>query len=256
VSGSVATAPRTVHVEHCMGTVFTIDVRGTGEWSDAIIAAVRWLHSVDAVFSTYRHDSDINRIRRRELRVADADPEIAVVLDLCAQVQVTTGGAFSAMPGGCLDPTGLVKGWAVERAADILRAHGSSDHAVNGGGDMQLAGEAAQRRPWTVGIADPLDRSRVLTVLHGRDMAVATSGCAERGQHIVDPFTGRPATGIASATVVGSSLTCADGYATAAVVLGRAALPWIDTIDGYEALLVTTEGEQLASKRWQFSTTE
>jgi thiamine biosynthesis lipoprotein len=242
--------PRTVHVEHCMGTVFSIDIRDAGSWDDAVRAVVAWLHSVDAVFSPYRHDSELSRIRLGELAVADADPDFLPVLDLCAQAQVASDGAFSAMRDGKLDPTGLVKGWAVERASRLLRSHGSANHGINGGGDMQLAGEAAPGRPWGVGIVDPHDRTRVLTVVTGRDVAVATSGTAERGAHIRDPRTGRPVTGIASATVVGPSLTFADAYATAAAVLGRDALRWIDGLPDYAALLVTDEGDQLASARW------
>jgi thiamine biosynthesis lipoprotein len=249
VSTLVAT-PRAVHVEHCMGTVFTIDVRDAGEWAGAINEVIAWLHHVDAVFSTYQEQSDVSRMRRGELHVAEADPDLLPVLDLCAQVQIATGGTFTAMSHGKLDPTGLVKGWAVERAGDILRRYGSANHVVNGGGDMQLAGEASPGRPWAVGIADPHARSRVLTVVHGRDIAVATSGVAERGNHIVDPFTGRPVADIASATVVGPSLAFADAYATAAVVLGRDAVRWINGISDYEALLVTSDGQPLASARW------
>ncbi|HEY6749434.1 MAG TPA: FAD:protein FMN transferase [Mycobacteriales bacterium] len=237
-----ATLDRTVHVEHCMGTVFSIDVRDPGDWTGAIADVVGWLHHVDAVFSTYRPGSDVSRLRRRELRLADADPDVAVVLDLCAAVQWETGGHFSALAGGRIDPTGLVKGWAVEAASRRLRAHGSSRHAVNGGGDIQLAGEAGPGRPWTVGISDPHDRGRVLTTVSGRDFAVATSGTAERGAHLTDPFTGRPVTHLAAATVTGPSLTRADAYATAAFVLGRPALAWIDTVPGHAALLVDPAG--------------
>jgi thiamine biosynthesis lipoprotein len=82
----------------------------------------------------------------------------------------------------------------------------------------------------------------VLTVVTGRDFAVATSGTSERGAHIVDALTGRAATGYASATVTGPSLTYADAYATAAFVMGLDALAWIEAIDGYSALLVTADG--------------
>jgi FAD:protein FMN transferase len=241
-------SPRTVHVEHCMGTVFTIDIRDPGEWAGAIADAVRWLHHVDEVFSTYRSDSDISRIQRGELRVADADPDVERVLELCARVQSETAGAFTAMPCGRLDPTGLVKGWAIEQASRKLGEHGSHNHGINGGGDLQLAGSAAPGRPWTVGISDPRDRSRIISTVSGRDFAVATSGISERGQHILDPFTGRPAVGLASASVVGPSLTFADAYATAAFVLGRPALRWISELDGYELLLVDTGVS--ASRGW------
>ncbi|HVV20150.1 MAG TPA: FAD:protein FMN transferase, partial [Pseudonocardiaceae bacterium] len=164
------------HVEHCMGTVFSIDIRDPGRWPHAIRDVVGWLHRVDATFSTYRPDSDISRIRRGELAVADADPLVGQVLDLCARVRSATGGYFSEFFGGLVDPTGLVKGWAIERAGVLLRARGSGAHAVNGGGDIQAAGEATPGRPWRVGITDPLDRTRVVTVVAGRDFAVATSG--------------------------------------------------------------------------------
>jgi thiamine biosynthesis lipoprotein len=238
---------RTRHVEHCMGTVFTIDVRGPGDWTAAIAAVVSWLHHVDRVFSTYDRDSDISRLRRREIRAADADPAVAEVLDLCADAQLETGGYFSALLDGRIDPTGLVKGWAVERASRLLRMHGSADHAVNGGGDIQLAGRPERGREWTVGIADPVRPGRVVTTVTGTDLAVATSGTSERGAHLLDPFTGRPITHLASATVVGPSLTRADAYATAAFVMGPTALDWIATRPGYAALLVDTAGRTLRS---------
>ncbi|MDT4929070.1 MAG: FAD:protein transferase [Pseudonocardiales bacterium] len=246
-------APRTVHVEHCMGTVFTIDIRDPGDWRDAVRDVVNWLHQVDAVFSTYRADSDVSRIQRRELRAVDAHPDVLEVLDLCAQVQAATDGYFSALHNGKLDPTGLVKGWAIERAGELLRRHGSPNHAVNGGGDMQLAGEGAPGRPWRVGIADPADRTRVLTVLAGRDFAVATSGTAERGEHLVDPFTNRAATALASASVAGPSLTVADAYATAAFVMGDDALGWIEGVPEYDVLVVGAGGSRTSTGWHRFA---
>lgn len=234
---------RTVHVEHCMGTVFSIDVRDPGEWDDAIAECVAWLHRVDAVFSTYRPDSDVSRIRRGELTVAKADPHVAEVAELCERARVASDGHFDARWRGGFDPTGLVKGWAVDRASDLLREHGSGNHAVNGGGDMRLAGRAAADRPWLVGISDPVRPRRIITVVSGSDMAVATSGVAERGSHIVRPLTGEPATELAAVTVTGPDLTTADAYATAAVAMGQAALAWVEDLPGHEAFVVTAAGE-------------
>jgi FAD:protein FMN transferase len=246
------TAPtaRTVHVEHCMGTVFSIDVRDPGDWTDAIADVVGWLHRVDRVFSTYRPGSDVSRLQRREIRLAEADPLVAEVLDRCADLEIATGGHFSARRNGRIDPTGLVKGWAVEAASRRLRVRGSANHAVNGGGDVQLAGEAEPGRGWTIGIADPHRPGRILATVRGHDLAVATSGTAERGAHVLDPFTGRPVTHLASATVTGPGPSTVDGYATAAFVLGRAALPWIDRIPGHAALLVDPDGRRHASAAW------
>lgn len=248
-TGTVAAA-RTVHVEHCMGTAFTIDIRDPGEWDSAVQTVVAWLHFVDATFSTYRADSDISRIRRGELRVVDADPMVAEVLDRCARAQRATDGWFTSMPDGRLDPTGLVKGWSIERASDLLTVYGAINHAVNGGGDMQLVGEAAPGLPWTVGISDPRDRTRVLSTVAGRDLAVATSGVGERGTHIVDPFTGRPATALASVTVVGPRLTEVDTYATAACAMGMSAIGWCESLEGYEALVVDADGGAHTTSGW------
>ncbi len=247
---TAAAVARRLHVEHCMGTVFSIDVRDPGDWDAAIADVVGWLHHVDRVFSTYRTDSDVSRLQRREIRLADADPLVAEVLGRCADAESATGGHFSARRDGRIDPTGLVKGWAIEAASRRLRGHGSVNHAVNGGGDVQLAGEPEPGRLWTVGIADPRDRGRVLATVSGRDFAVATSGTAERGTHLADPFTGRPVTHLASATVTGPSLSTVDAYATAAFVLGRHAIAWVDGIPGHAALLVDPAGGLRVSAAW------
>lgn len=234
---------RTLHIERCMGTVFTIDIRDPGPWGGAVARVVSWLHQVDAVFSTYRADSDISRIRRGELAVEHAHPDVAAVLDLAALIEEETGGYFTAWWDAALDPTGVVKGWAVEEASRLLLLHGSRNHAVNGGGDIQCSGGPAADEPWRIGITDPFDSSHLLSVVTGRDLAVATSGTAERGPHIVDPTTGEPARHLASVTVVGSSLTWVDAYATAAVAMGPDAARWIHHVPGHEALLVAADGE-------------
>ncbi len=244
---STARAPRAVHIEHCMGTVFTIDIRDAGTWDDEIGEVVAWLHHVDSVFSTYTDDSDISRLRRGELSVARADPDVGPVLDLCRQLEVETGGYFSSNYQGELDPTGLVKGWAIERASHILHARGSHNHGINGGGDIQIAGEAAPGQPWAIGISDPLDRTRVLTTVSGWNLAIATSGIAERGAHIINPFTGRSADELVSVTVTGWSLATVDAYATAAFAMGPAALGWIEAQRGHQALIVTGDGRTAAT---------
>ena len=131
-----------------------------------------------------------------------------------------------------------MKGWAIERAAAIFTAAGSAEHSVNGGGDVQFVGS----RLWRVGIADPLRPDRLALVLAGRDFAVATSGVAERGAHIIDPYTGQPPVGLASITVVGATLTETDAFATAAFAMGSAARDWVESLDGYEAFAITTAG--------------
>jgi thiamine biosynthesis lipoprotein len=226
-----------------MGTVFSIAIRDPGGWDDALSEVVAWLHQVDEIFSTYREHSEISRIRRGDLAIDGADPLVREVLSWCDLLTTETDGYFTAdLPGG-LDPTGLVKGWAIERASTLLRDRGSRNHAINGGGDMQIAGEAAPGRPWRVGISDPRDRSSILTTVTGRDFAVATSGTVERGEHIVDPVAQTPARGLASVTVVGRSLTRVDAYATAAFAMGPAALGWIESKPDCDAMVVALDGD-------------
>ncbi|MGI5326077.1 FAD:protein FMN transferase [Actinomadura nitritigenes] len=231
------------HVEHVMGTVFSFDVRSprTPEITVALAGAVAWLHRVDRVFSTYREDSDVSRLARGEIGLADCDPDVADVLRRCGELERETGGAFSATAAGRLDPSGLVKGWAIERASAILHDAGARDHCVNGGGDIQLRGEAAPGEPWRIGLADPADPTALAAVVSGTDLAIATSGTAERGHHIVDPRTGRPAAELASLTLVGRHLTEVDALATAAFVMGGAAREWASARPGVEAFAVAPD---------------
>jgi thiamine biosynthesis lipoprotein len=233
---------RTVHVEHCMGTVFSIDIRDEGDWSTPLEDVVRWLHSVDSTFSTYQFDSPISRLGREEITLAECPPEVAQVLEACDALTTETDGYFTARPGGRLDPSGYVKGWAIERASDILRGHGSNNHAVNGGGDTQCAGERALGEPWRIGLAHPLRSDRLTAVVVLRDGAVATSGITERGAHVINPRTGQPATALASLSVVGSSLTRVDALATAGLAMGKAALPWLEMLPDHEGLIVSADG--------------
>ncbi|MFC9846993.1 FAD:protein FMN transferase [Streptomyces sp. NPDC060223] len=233
-----------------MGTVFSFDVRG-GEPAAvqaALAEAVAQLHRVDEVFSTYRQDSQISRLVRGELTVAECDPEVAEVLDLCAEAERLSEGWFSTTYEGQLDPTGLVKGWSTERVARLLAAAGASGVSVNGGGDVQLCGVPGPQRPWRVGVADPLrpgSLAAVVSAAGADELAVATSGTAERGAHIVDPRTGKSAvTDLVAVTVVGPRLTWADAWATAAFAMGsRQALDWLESLPDVEALLITAGDE-------------
>jgi thiamine biosynthesis lipoprotein len=243
-------AHRIRHVEEAMGTVFSFDVRAAEQApavEEALDEARAWLHRVDGLFSTYRPDSPVSRLRRGEITPGQLPPVVTGVLRLCEEAEARTGGAFSLRPDGLPDPTGLVKGWAVERAAALLMDAGATGCCVNGAGDIQLRGEAAPGEPWRVGIADPRRAGELLTVVAGRDLAVATSGITERGTHITDPRDGSRPAHLLAATVTGAHMTWADAYATAAVVLGPAAGEWIAGVDGYELLAVPAEGAPTCS---------
>lgn len=243
---STVTAVPQRHVEHCMGTVFSIDVRAPGVARTSIEDVLKWLHRVDAMFSTYRHDSQISRLGRGEVDVADCAPEVGEVLARCAELHEETGGYFDANFGGGLDPSGYVKGWAIERASALLAAAGSINHCVNGGGDVQCLGIPSAERDWQVGIAHPLRPGQLIATVTAHNSAVATSGTAERGRHITDPHASGAPNPLASVTVVGRRLATVDAYATAAFAMGARAEEWL-AAKGVRALLVGTDGRTAAT---------
>lgn len=238
---------RTLHVEHVMGTVVSFDVRRDGDHARALAAAVAWFHDVDARFSTYRPDSEVSRFGRAEVAPDRMSADLREVVAACDALHAVSGGAFDAGRDGRFDPSGYVKGWSVERAGAILRSYGCADWTVDAGGDVLVASSDGSRTPWRIGVQHPFDRDALAMVLDAHDLAVATSGRAERGDHIVDPRTDRPATGAASTTVCGTGLGLADAFATAAFVLGEEGPPWIAEIPGYECWTVLDDGRVLAT---------
>lgn len=229
-------------VEHVMGTAISVDVRDPDVSPAALDDVFAWLRRVDDVFSTYQPDSQVSRLGRGEIGVDDCDPDVGWVLERCEDVGRATGGAFDAWASGVLDPSGFVKGWSVEVASGMLAERGSGNHCINAGGDIRLRGEPEPGRLWHAGIAHPLVPGRLTVVVAGTDMAVATSGTAERGAHVLDPAARRPATALASVTVVGPELSLTDAYATAALAKGLDAPGWLDSLDGHEAYVIDAGG--------------
>jgi thiamine biosynthesis lipoprotein len=228
-----------------MGTVVSFDVRTPAPPAtidSAIEEAKSWLRWVDRTFSTYKQDSEVNRFDRGELALEDCCDALRSIITLCLRLNNGTNGFFDAWAGPRFDPSGVVKGWSVDRASDILCNHGLTDHAVDGGGDIRLRGAPSNGARWTVGVRHPLQGDGYAAALFVRAGAVATSGTYERGLHVLDPFTGRPAAGLVSATVVGPDLTTADAFATAALAMGVRAPDWLLTLNGYEAQVITPDG--------------
>jgi FAD:protein FMN transferase len=230
---------RLKRAEHVMGTVVSFDVDSA--FGAAVDDAVRWLHWVDATFSTFRDESEVSRLGHGAVQPDQCSPRVREVLAACSAVQARTGGYFSATAGGSLDPSGYVKGWAVEEAAAMLTVAGSLSHCVNGGGDVRCVGPSPRGDCWRIGVSDPSRRQALALTVEGRDIAVATSGIAERGRHVVDPHTGEPPDGLLSVTVTGPDLALADAYATAVFAMGfPRATRW--SVAGYQVFGITTDG--------------
>ncbi len=244
---AVAEPPRPTplrRIAHVMGTVASFVVHDAIDPA-ALDAAVASLHEADATFSTYLATSVVARIARGELHLQEAPLEVREVLARCDTIRDETRGAFDADragSGGRLDPSGYVKGWAADGAAAILGRAGAVTYAVNVGGDVLVRGRPDGRRGWRVGIRHPDDPAAVCGVVEIVDGAVATSGTYERGQHIVDPRTGRPAqSNLRSVTVIGPALGLADAYATAVFVMGESGLEWLARRPGFGAVGVTSD---------------
>ena len=236
--------PGVRRVEHIMGLPIVVDVRDDNESGPALEQLFDWLRWVDTTFSTYKDDSEISRINRGELRREDAHPHVRYVLERCEELREETAGYFDMQtPTGSIDPSGLVKGWAVDRAAAILDEAGLHNYAVSAGGDMRVRGRAVPELAWRIGIQHPLDTQQVAAVIEtSAELAVATSGSYARGEHIVDPHTGRPPSGILSVTIVGRELATADAYATAAFAMGPDLAPhWTARLEGYEAMTILAD---------------
>jgi thiamine biosynthesis lipoprotein len=213
------------HVEHVMGTAVRF-VSGTHPLPAEIEKAVAWLHWVDRTFSVYRPHSEIMRIRRGELDTPHF--EVTAVLERCLGLRILTEGAFDHRLEDALDPSGYVKGWAIQRAADMLADRGLERFYIDAGGDI------AMRGAWTIGVRNPSTPARALFALELDDQAVATSGTYERGQHIWGADPG----GLASVTVVGHDLGTADAVATALFSSGGRNVGWLDRFPGYRIYTV------------------
>ena len=239
---STKVGARLIRVEQIMGTAISIDVRDPLVAPEAVDRVFAYLRDVDARFSPYRHDSEVSRLGRGEIAQSSVSLDVRQVLTLCEQLRCSTGGYFDARAhrgDGVLDPTGVVKGWAAEQASWMLDAEGAHNYAINAGGDVVLRGRPERGRRWRVGIRHPRQPDKVAALLEMDDGAAATSGTYERGSHIWQPFTGRPADEMLSLTVVGPSLTYADAYATAAFAMGQEGPAWVARQPGYGAFAVT-----------------
>ncbi len=235
-------------VEPVMGTVVGVDVRDTVPRAaveaafDAFFATLREL---EARFSPFLPDSDVSRIADGRLAEVDASPDVRFVLAACDHLAAASRGAFDARrhrADGRLDPSGFVKGWAVDEALRHLDDAGLRRFAVNAGGDVVVRGRPELDRGWVVGIRHPDRPDAVAARLELDAGAVATSGLYERPGHIRDPRTGRPPGDLVSLTVVGPELTWADAYATAAFAMGADGPAWVEARPGYGAIAITADG--------------
>ena len=187
----------------------------------------KFLHQVDDELSTFKASSSVTKIRQNKLRIDDAPDMVQEVWRSCLRARELTNGSFDpwSVEGG-FDPSGFVKGWAAQKAANMLVSAGCESVQVNAAGDIALRG-GFNGAPWKVGVINPDNKSEIVQVFEIYDGNIATSGHYEKGAHIRDPHTGVIAIGAKSGTVIGPDGGLCDAFATALMVDGADAAQWI-----------------------------
>jgi FAD:protein FMN transferase len=224
-----------------MGMPITVEVGDVAITQDEIDKVFAYFAYVDDTFSTYKDTSEISQLNRGELTVDQYSEDMRTILSLSEQTKRETDGYFDIMRAGHCDPSGIVKGWAINNASQILQADGFRNFVIDAGGDMQICGEK-DGHPWRIGIRNPFNRDEYVKVLALSDQGIATSGTAIRGQHIYNPYQpDAPITDIASITVVGPDVYEADRFATASFAMGRAGISFIERLANFEGYMIDAQ---------------
>jgi thiamine biosynthesis lipoprotein len=244
-------------VGYVMGMPVGIDIRDQWAHDDPSLAGAvidrcfDELQAADEMFSLWRLDTPMARLSSGRATLADMPTEVLEVLRECVLAGRRTGGLFRARtPDGPVDPTGLVKAWAVERVGALLSQASLRHWCVNAAGDVLAHGQARPGEGWSVGIVDPRQRERLVDTLVLTVGAVATSGSAERGEHIWTPSRSASDRDVRSVSVTARSIVEADVFATAAVARGRDAAEWLGDVPGVEGLVVLADGSLETTSGW------
>jgi thiamine biosynthesis lipoprotein len=198
---------------------------------------------VDRKFSTYKPDSEISLINRQELSLEQASEDMKAIFSLAEQTRQESDGYFEIEHHGIYDPSGIVKGWAIQNAAEQLRQAGFENYYVDAGGDIQVSGKNEHGQDWRVGIQNPFNSHEIVKIFSVQNCGVATSGTYVRGQHIYNPRKDdEQITGIVSLTVIGPNVYHADRFATAAFAMGPAGINFIEELEGFEGYMIDQNG--------------
>ena len=221
-----------------MGMPITIEIIDKKATETDLDSVFDYFKKVDEQYSTYKNDSEISQINSG-LPHSKWSVEMKQVLDLCEQTKQETDGYFDIKRDGQLDPSGLVKGWAINNAAKLLAKHGFKNYYVDAGGDIQVSGHNAEGKLWQVGLRNPFNRDETIKVVAVSTEGVATSGSYVRGLHVYNPKANyKPANEVVAITVVGPDIYNADRFSTAAFAMGRQGINFIEALKGYEAYMI------------------
>lgn len=238
-----------------MGMPVILEIRDTHVDEDIFTTIFNYFVEVDERFSTYKEQSEIMRINRNEIPPADYSSEVKEVFRLSEETKELTNGYFDITRSGVIDPSGLVKGWAINNAATMLLEQGYKNFFVEIGGDIQVqTGE--NMTPWSIGVRNPFNKNEIVKVFHLRNEGIATSGTYVRGQHIYNPKAPKESLNdVASITVIGPNIYEADRFATAAFAMGKQGIAFIENLSGFEGYMIDKDGQAtLTSGLYKFTT--
>lgn len=227
-----------------MGMPITVEIVDTETAPDILEAVFAYFKLVDERFSTYKDTSEIMAINRGEITIERYSKEMQEILSLAEKTKQESGGYFNIKkPEGQLDPSGIVKGWAIKNAALLLEERGIKNFYVEAGGDIQVRGSNIEGKDWSVGIRNPFSSGEIVKIIFPRGKGVATSGNYERGNHIYNPLSPlQPLEDIRSITVVGPDVLEADRFATAAFAMGTRGIQFIESLANFEAYSIDMDG--------------
>lgn len=227
-----------------MGMPITVEIVDNKAHKKDLEDIFDYFTDIDAVFSTYKKNSEISRINRMELREKDYSADMKQIFALAEKTKKETQGYFDMVQSnGLKDPSGVVKGWAVLQASKQLQKKGFSNFYIDAGGDAQVSGKNKNGEVWRVGIRNPFNRKEVVKVIELDNKGIATSGTAIRGQHIYNPHQlGDPLTEIVSMSVIGPDVCEADRFATAAFAMQKEGIVFIENLSGFEGYMIDNKG--------------
>jgi thiamine biosynthesis lipoprotein len=231
-----------------MGMPISVEVIGSEASEEQLTNVLQqvfdYFVAVDERFSTYKPHSEIMRINRGELNESEYSDDMKEILALAEKTKKDTNGYFSVIrPDGSLDPSGIVKGWAINKAATVVKRLGYKNYFLDIGGDIQSSGTDEQGKKWTIGIRNPFNQAEIVKVVCPQGQGVATSGTYIRGQHIYNPHQPSQAINdIVSLTVVGPDVYEADRFATAAFAMGKEGVMFIEQLPNFEGYCIDAQG--------------
>lgn len=227
-----------------MGMPITVEIVDASATAGAFDDVYAYFNYVDQTFSPFKETSEVSRVNRGELALADTCHDMQTILRLAEQTSEETHGYFDIWHNGTFNPSGIVKGWAIDEAASLLYMEGFRNFFVDAGGDVQVYGRNAQGEPWTVGICNPFNIQQIVKKVALDERGIATSGSYMRGAHIYNPRDEADQLDkIVSLTVIGPDVLEADRMATAAFAMGRMGVYFIEALPDFEAYMIDRSGQ-------------